>query len=122
MTVDVKLQPKQNKDPKGSGVIRPDDIPTTIGSACELLSTRMDTKKPFIVHTSRAKVYPLHSLMDTDDGSEASIFINSNVVNMIKPSDHVFDMPERAKRLQKKQSGTINTYNPCSRALTDTPT
>ena len=76
----------------------------------------------FIVHTSRAKVYPLHSLMDTDDGSEASIFINSNVVNMIKPSDHVFDMPERAKRIQKKQSGTINTYNSCSRAPTDTQT
>ena len=120
--MDVKLQPKQNKDPKGSGVIRPDDIPTAIGSACELLSTRIDTKKPFIVHASRAKVYPLHSLMDTDDGSEASMFINSNVVNMIKPSDHVFDMPERAKRLQKKQSGTINTYNSCSRAPTDTPT
>ena len=46
---------------------------------------------------SRSKVYPFHSLMDADDTSEAPLFINNSVIDMIKPSDHAFDMPQRAK-------------------------
>ena len=54
--------------------------------------------------------------MGANDSSEASLFINSSIIDMIKPSDHAFDMPKRAKQAQKKQSGTINTCNDFLRA------
>jgi hypothetical protein len=37
----------QDLDPKGVGVLRPDDIPIAMSTACELLSVRMDAKKSF---------------------------------------------------------------------------
>ena len=43
------------------GVLRPDDIPIAISTACELLSVRMDAKKSFFMQTSKAKVYPYMS-------------------------------------------------------------
>ena len=54
--------------------------------------------------------------MEADDSFEATLFINSSVIDMIKPSDHAFDMPKRAKRAQKQQSETVNTCNACLRA------
>jgi hypothetical protein len=39
----------QDLDPKGVGVLRPDDIPIAISTACELLSVRMDAKKSFFM-------------------------------------------------------------------------
>jgi hypothetical protein len=50
----------QDLDPKGVGVLRPDDIPIAISTACELLSVRMDAKKSFFMQTSKAKVYTFH--------------------------------------------------------------
>jgi hypothetical protein len=55
----------QDLDPKGVGVLRPDDIPIDISTACELLSVRMDAKKSFFMQTSKAKVYPLHELINS---------------------------------------------------------
>ena len=95
-----------------SGVIRPDDIPAALNTACEILTARMDSTKPFHIHTSRAKVYPLHTLMESDISIDGSVFLTPNVVDTVKPKDHEFDMSERTDRKQRKRkSGKISTYN-----------
>ena len=79
----------QDLDPKGSGVIRPDDIPSALSTACKLLYTRMDKQRSFFMHTSKAKVYPLHKLMDCSETIDGKLFINPSVVPTICPRYHV---------------------------------
>ncbi|CAG2242669.1 unnamed protein product [Mytilus edulis] len=52
----------QDLDPKGSGVLRPDDVSTAISTACELTQARFDPNRVFYMNTSRAKVYPVKEL------------------------------------------------------------
>lgn len=49
-------------DPKGSGVIKTDDIPAALESACQMNHTRLMPGRPFYMSLFRAKVYPLHGL------------------------------------------------------------
>ena len=66
----------QDLDPKGVGVLRPDDIPIAISTACELLSVKMDAKKSFFMQTSKAKVYPLHELIKPPEFAVKKVFLN----------------------------------------------
>ncbi|KAL5007084.1 hypothetical protein ScPMuIL_015890 [Solemya velum] len=59
----------QDIDPKGTGVLRPDDIPTALGAAVELLGARMDGKRSF---QTRSKAYPA-SLFATPSDYEMDI-------------------------------------------------
>ena len=63
----------QDIDPKGVGVLRPDDIPIAMSTACELLSVRMDA---FFMQTSKAKVYPLHELIKPPEFAVRKVFLN----------------------------------------------
>lgn len=54
----------QDLDPKGSGVIKAEDIPAALESACQLQKTRLMAERPFHMSLSKAKVYPNHELMD----------------------------------------------------------
>ena len=66
----------QDLNPKGVGVLRPDDIPIAMSTACELLSVRMDAKKSFFMQTSKAKVYPLHELIKPPEFAVKKVFLN----------------------------------------------
>ena len=57
----------QDLDPKGTVVIRPDDIPKAISTAWELMYYRLDESKNFYMHTSKAKVYTVKRLIECDD-------------------------------------------------------
>ena len=54
----------QDLDPKGSGVIKAEDIPAALESACQLQKTPLMAERPFHMSLSKAKVYPNHELMD----------------------------------------------------------
>ena len=53
----------QDLDPKGSGVIKTDEVPAALENACQLLKTRLKPDRPFHMNLSRAKVYPLNDLL-----------------------------------------------------------
>ncbi|CAC5383533.1 unnamed protein product [Mytilus coruscus] len=53
----------QDLDPKGSGVIRPDDIPSALSTSCEMLCYRFN-KKQRISSPNKARVYPFHELLE----------------------------------------------------------
>lgn len=53
----------QELDPKGSGLIRPDDIPKAISTACELIGARLDPNRyNYICYDYRIINQP-HSLL-----------------------------------------------------------
>lgn len=53
----------QDLDPKGAGVIKAEEVPMALESACQMLRTRLQPDRPFHMCLSRAKVYPVHDLM-----------------------------------------------------------
>ena len=103
----------QDLDPKVTGVVRPDDIPCAIGTACELLSYRMDDTKHFYMHTSKAKCYPMHTLLQCREAENELFYCNPHEITAIEPKDHLFDsQSRRTKRsVKRKLGGTISTYN-----------
>ena len=103
----------QDLDPKGTGVIRPDDVPCAISTACELLSYRMDETKPFFMHTSKAKCYPMHTLLQCREAENELLYCNPHVVASIEPRDHLFDSESRRTKqsVKRKLGGAISTYN-----------
>lgn len=105
----------QDLDPKGCGVLRPDDIPCAIGTVCELLSIRMDDKKSFFMQTSKSKIYPVHPVIDESQSDHNTMFFNPSKIQLIEPKDHFFDSSERGKRMHaKRKVSTITKYGaPC---------
>jgi hypothetical protein len=63
----------QDLDPKGSGVIKADDIPAALESVCQMNHTRLMPGRPFYMSLSRAKVYPLHGLHMEDEEMEVDL-------------------------------------------------
>nr|KAG5713852.1 hypothetical protein BaRGS_024479 [Batillaria attramentaria] len=77
----------QDLDPSGSGILRPDDVPKAIASACELIGTRLDKDRLFFMHTSKAKVYPMQPLEHSSphgDGAE-HLYMTPSFVRYITP-------------------------------------
>lgn len=64
----------QDLDPKGSGVIKAEDIPNALESACQLQKTRLMPERPFHMALSKAKVYPNHEIMDYETSVDKSLF------------------------------------------------
>ncbi|CAG2201472.1 DHDH [Mytilus edulis] len=73
----------QDLDPKGSGVLRPDDVSTAISTACELTQARFDPNRVFYMNTSRAKVYPVKELETNSEHLDTRNYVSPHQVNMI---------------------------------------
>ena len=74
----------QDLDPKGTGVIRADEVPAALESACQLLRTRLMPDRPFHMALSEAKVYPLHELMEESDIQEPKDYVYPQFIESIK--------------------------------------
>ncbi|KAK7507914.1 hypothetical protein BaRGS_00000879 [Batillaria attramentaria] len=107
----------QDLDPSGSGILRPDDVPKAIASACELIGTRLDKDRLFFMHTSKAKVYPMQPLEHSSphgDGAE-HLYMTPSFVRYITPRNHSFDSPNRGERAGKRKCGEISGPSHASR-------
>ena len=101
-------------DLKGTGVIRPDDIPNAISTAWELMYYRLDESKNFCMHTSKAKANPVEKthLNMTIYEKAQTVFLNPSIIYEIQPKDNVFNKPERRSKMRyKRDHGVINPYN-----------
>ncbi|VDI14617.1 Hypothetical predicted protein [Mytilus galloprovincialis] len=108
----------QDLDPKGSGVLRPDDVSTAISTACELTQARFDPNRVFYMNTSRAKVYPVKELETNSEHLDTRNYVSPHQVNMINTRDHMFDLSERGKRQHpKRKSGEISRPGMPSRGI-----
>ena len=77
----------QDLDPKGSGVIRAEEIPSALENACQLLRIRLMPGRPFHMSLSKAKVYPICELM-TESGMDykgCDQFLYPSLVSKISP-------------------------------------
>ncbi|CAG2191099.1 unnamed protein product [Mytilus edulis] len=104
----------QDYDPKGTGVLRPDDIPTALGAAQYLNVQRLNEDRHFVMRTSRrTRVYPERPLQENIpmeiDGTNLQA-INPFERRLIIARRHVFDMEERKTKNPKRKSGTITPY------------
>ena len=63
------------------------------------------------MHTSKAKVYPLNKLMDCSETVDGKVFVNPSIVDTIDPRNHMFDVPERANRKEKRASACIKPHD-----------
>ncbi|KAL5011712.1 hypothetical protein ScPMuIL_010263 [Solemya velum] len=100
----------QDLDPKGSGVLRPDDIPAAISVAVELLDVKLDPNRGFEMETTRSKVYPTN-MMSSLSNDAMTTSVDGGVwrdLTSVDPIDHAFDYPERAKRKPKRKSATVS--------------
>ncbi|KAL5008954.1 hypothetical protein ScPMuIL_014535 [Solemya velum] len=97
---------QEDLDPKGSGVLRPDDIPAAISVAVELLDVKLDQNRGFEMETTRSKVYPTN-MMSSLSNDAMTTSVDGGVwrdLTSVDPIDHAFDYPERAKRKPKRRN------------------
>ncbi|VDI03707.1 Hypothetical predicted protein [Mytilus galloprovincialis] len=109
----------QDYDPKGTGVLRPDDIPTALGAAVCLFSQRMDSNRKFYMKTSKkTRVYPEQSLSQNcsaDGEMEETELYNCFNTRIIKIKSNQFDLPERKAVNPKRKCGRISSFGVPSR-------
>ncbi|KAK3107543.1 hypothetical protein FSP39_016995 [Pinctada imbricata] len=111
----------QDLDPKGSGVIKAEEIPVALEMACQLNHTRLRDDRPFHMSLSRAKVYPFHELeqecpKDNENMATDSYLYPSHVGNIV-PKNHIFDAKLRAKRKAKRKKVEITGPNDAARGV-----
>ncbi|XP_053383231.1 uncharacterized protein LOC123562931 [Mercenaria mercenaria] len=103
----------QDIDPRGTGVLRPADVPIAIGVAMELLDARLDPERGFYMNTSRKRVYPskenmsactTQQIIDDWDGPLRD-------VSTIRLRDHSFDLEERRRGKRTRKSGKVSKPN-----------
>ncbi|KAK3085103.1 hypothetical protein FSP39_024263 [Pinctada imbricata] len=101
----------QDLDPKGTGVLRPDDIPAAISVSVELLDGKLDPNRGFEMETSRAKVYPTKKILTTSNSVCIDRKVSEGIrrdFKSIEAIDHAFDLPERARRKPKRKCATVS--------------
>ena len=54
----------QDLDPKGTGVIKAEEVPMALETAGQLLKNRLSPERSFHMSLTRAKVYPVQELME----------------------------------------------------------
>ncbi|KAL5010284.1 hypothetical protein ScPMuIL_012589 [Solemya velum] len=107
----------QDYDPWGTGVLRPDSIPTAISVAAELQEARLDPNRVFHMHTSSSKVYPSNTYHVNMELSLSGTSVPQDLSNIVV-RDHGFDKPERARGARKRKRGTISKpEEPASKPL-----
>ena len=104
----------QDIDPKGSGVLRADDIPTALGTAVCIFTHKLDPKRCFPMTTTRKKVYTEHELHASEDISMKPA-TESKSPYIIVANTHAFDRENRKTKNPKRKSGTISMLSESSR-------
>ncbi|CAH1799200.1 unnamed protein product [Owenia fusiformis] len=106
----------QDYDPKGTGVLRADDIPNALGSAVCLFSTRLNKNRGFKMNTTkRPKVYSDHALderadvQDTVNGCKDTSELKDGTKEIVI-NQHQFDTKARRTSNPKRSSGLLNAY------------
>ncbi|CAG2200998.1 unnamed protein product [Mytilus edulis] len=107
----------QDLDPKGSGVIKAEEVPDALESASQLLSTRLMPNRPFHMSLSRAKVYPVKDLMAQCGTETIMPFVYPTLTNCIKLRDHMFDLKDRSKRKAQRKLATISEPDCAARGV-----
>ena len=74
----------QDLDPKGSGIIKADEVPAALETACQMLKTRIKPDRKFHMNLSRAKMYPIKDLMVEGDAESQSQFFYPTFVTNIQ--------------------------------------
>ncbi|XP_062608960.1 uncharacterized protein LOC134270730 [Saccostrea cucullata] len=102
----------QDIDPKGTGVFRPDDIPSALAVAAELIDSKLDPNRGFHMDTSATqKVYPVNDRLPMET-EEREVNELSDVIwrdlTTIYPINHEFDKEERTRCKQKRKSSTVS--------------
>ena len=82
----------QDIEPKGSGVLRPDDIPAALGAAACIYRHKLSDNRTFDMKTSRKRVY-LEQTLTQHVGIEKSVSDLGGKLNTILASNHTFDKP-----------------------------
>ncbi|XP_071139869.1 uncharacterized protein [Mytilus edulis] len=103
----------QDYDPKGTGVLRPDDIPIALGSAVYLFSQRLNSDRKFYMKTSKKlRVYPEHKLDDPESFCDKRNETNDTNTDThdIQVGSHFFDKMERKSSCLNRKKGIISEF------------
>lgn len=74
----------QDLDPKGSGVLKAEEVPAALESACQLLQTCMRKDRKFdMVISRKTKVYPIHEMMEDCSIESSPVFMTPLQTDMI---------------------------------------
>ena len=99
----------QDIDPRGQGVLLPDDVPAAIDTPCYIIRQKMDDTLPYYVNTSRPNVYPLHPLSsnnpstrDVDNATQRRHGISNITIR-----NHAFDEQHRISEKPKRKRSDI---------------
>ena len=106
----------QDLDPKGQGILRPDDIPTALGTAVCIFHHKLNLARPFQMKTSRKRVYPEH-VVDMPSTSQPPSYAHAvcaSQTDLIYANSHEFDKPTRKKIKPKRKRSTIAKLGECS--------
>ena len=106
----------QDIDPKGTGVLRADDIPAALGTAVCLFKHKLDPNRKFPMNTSRKRVYIDHPLSEETPSSSGMETRRSLIgTRLIVAKTHFFDHENRKSKNPRRKSGTIGTLSQSSR-------
>lgn len=75
----------QDLDPKGSGVVKAEEIPFVLETVCQMNQTRLMPDRPFHMRLSIAKLYPVKDLLPDCDSRCTKPFLYPVFVNEIVP-------------------------------------
>ncbi|CAG2230153.1 unnamed protein product [Mytilus edulis] len=109
----------QDYDPKGTGVLRADDIPTALGAAVYLYKQRLDPNRKFYMRTSeRVRVYqvqPLDDEMNFQQTGDKDATEDATLPRTIFLRSHQFDTEKRKTKVPKRKSGKISDIGQTAR-------
>ncbi|CAC5422641.1 unnamed protein product [Mytilus coruscus] len=112
----------QDWDAKGTGVLRADEVPEAMLTACDLYNTRLNEARGFYMHTSASRVYPVPPMTKHVDILTTETYTlptedNIRRLGKIIMRDHVFDQPERKHANPKRKKGTISSLGEPSKGI-----
>ncbi|VDI25545.1 Hypothetical predicted protein [Mytilus galloprovincialis] len=112
----------QDWDAKGTGVLRADEVPEAMLTACDLYNTRLNEARGFYMHTSASRVYPVPPMTRHGDIETTETYVLPTEGNIrrfgnIIMRDHVFDQPERKHDNPKRKKGTISSLGEPSKGI-----
>ena len=65
----------QDLDPKGTGVVKAEEVPAAFEAACQLLKVRLLPDRPFHMTLSKQKVYPVNELLAERETAFTSAYL-----------------------------------------------
>lgn len=107
----------QDIDPKGTGVLRADDIESALTTACFLNDQRLKDDRNFNMTTARACVYK-HEAFSTMHVQRDDEVVSAPTMDTITIRPLSFDEKQRQKQKPKRKSGTISQSGVVARGAT----